>query len=511
MTQAKLVFIPAEHSLKKISRQFFMSFLFGLILPLSFAPFHFSGLALISLAFFYWQVTRTSTRHAFFLGLFFGLGYFGLGTSWVFISIRDYGHLGTLFAAFITLIFLLYLSFFPGIMAFVFKQLSPPPFTVKAGILFSALWVLGEFVRATFLTGFPWLLLGFGQFDMPYNTLFPLIGVFGVGLICCIAATLLTHSVSIELPKRIKTSTAFVILLLAPSLLQTVNWVKEIDHPLSVGIIQANLSMKDKWDERLFWKLMDHYQTEIEQLLGTNVIVMPESAIPLPASYVTDFLGDIHQKAKKANTAILLGIPQTRGTDESIYFNTLIGLGKAKGSYLKQHLVPFGEYIPKPLIYFSAQFGLLDANLKPGDTDQTLMRVQQYPVASLICYELAYNGLLRQQLPQGAWIVSLSDNGWFGHSLAMYQQQQMAQVSSLQTGRYQVVANNVGLSSLINTKGEIITSLAAFRTGVLKATLFPAEGTTPWVHFGDWPTLLFCLIIVLFCLYKRISKRKVNH
>ncbi|MDI9818859.1 MULTISPECIES: apolipoprotein N-acyltransferase [unclassified Legionella] len=476
---------------------FLRAFLFGLLLPLGFAPFHLPGAAILGIALFYAQLCHKRNNSPFLTGLFFGLGYFGLGISWVYVSIHEYGHLNSILSALITLLFLLYLSLFIASMAFVFKKLTIPQLPFYSCLLFSALWVLSEYCRSTFFSGFPWLLLAFGQFDAPGKYLLPVVGVFGTGFLTCIAATLLATSTQLNGAKRYWALSGFVILLLFPLLLKSKDWSALKKEPVTIGIIQANLSMRDKWDEALFWQLLQRYQHNIENLLGTQLIVMPESAIPLPPSYIEEFLTQTHEKAKQAGSAILLGIPKPTTVDENYYFNALISLGKASGFYLKQHLVPFGEYIPKPMQRISEWLAIPNANLVPGKSSQPPIKIHRHPIAALICYELAYGDLLRRQLPQAEWIVSISDDGWFGHSLAMYQQQQIAQVRSLQTARYQVVANNDGLSSVINPKGEILASLPAFTEGVVNTTLFPATGITPWVYFGDTPLLIFCIIIVL--------------
>ena len=511
MTRTTAVQKLARISAKAINYgHLFRAFLSGLLLPLSFAPFHFPGTAILGLALFYAQICRGRSRHALLNGLFFGLGYFGLGTSWVYVSIHEYGHLNNLLSALITLFFLLYLSLYPALMAYIFRKLSTARYAFISCLLFSALWTLFEYFRATILSGFPWLLLGFGQFDAPSKYLLPVIGVLGVGFITCLAATLLSTSIQQKGTKRFIFLASFVLLLLSPSLLKQKVWAQEDPKPISVGVIQANLSMRDKWDENLFWQLLERYKQDAESLLGTKVIVMPESAIPLPPSYVVDFLNEMHIKAKRAGSAIMLGIPQPTTVDENYYYNSLISLGKAQGSYLKQHLVPFGEYIPAFFQDISAWLTIPDANLMPGKSNQRLVKVQKHKIATLICYELAYGDLLRRQLPMAEWIVSISDDGWFGHSLAMYQQLQMAQVRSLETARYQVVANNDGLSSVINTRGEITALLPAFTSGILKAQLFSATGMTPWVYYGNLPILLICALIVLFYTGFRIVRQKVN-
>jgi apolipoprotein N-acyltransferase len=175
-----------------------------------------------------------------------------------------------------------------------------------------------------------------------------------------------------------------------------------------------------------------------------------------------------------------------------------MALGQSNGTYYKQHLVPFGEYIPKPFQAIIRWLKVPFANLLPGPRNQPLVQVHNHPIASLICYELAYPNLLRQQLPNAEWIVSISDDGWFGHSFAMYQQLQMSQVLSLMSGRYQIVSNNDGLSAIIDTQGNIIQSLPTFTADILEDQIYPATGSTPWVFLGDRFPLWLSLILVFY-------------
>lgn len=479
-------------------------FIFGLLFPLGFAPFHLPGMAIIGMAFFYHGLRSPSLKSPLLSGFLFGLGAFGLGTSWVYVSINEYGHLHSILAAFITFLFLSYLSFFPAIVAYVFSKLDFKNQPLYSGLLFSTLWILGEFARASLFSGFPWLLLGVGQFDTPLKFLLPITGVFGSSFLSCFAATLLSNGIKAQGRQRSFYLLSVVGLILFPLLFKSLSFIKEEGKAISVGIIQANLSMRDKWDEKFFRELMQLYQKNIEQSLGTELIVMPESAIPLPSMYVGNFLQRLEAKAKAAGSAILLGIPEPAHWDENTYFNTLLGMGKAKGSYLKQHLVPFGEYIPWPLQGLSNLLGFPAANIASGESNQNLIQMQNHPIASLICYELAYGSLLRQQLPAAHWIVSISEDGWFGHSLAMYQKLQMAQVLALETGRFHVLSNNNGLSSVINTEGKIIDSLPAFSTGILQTHLFAASGSTPWVRFGDAPILWLSFLSIGMIVLARI-------
>ena len=482
------------------------SFFAGLLIPFGFAPFHLPGLTILGIALLYAQLRYQTLRQSFLTGFVFGLGFLGLGVSWVYISIHNYGHLNPLLSALITLLFVIYLALYPGLAAVLYNKLSIRRPLIFSCFLFSAIWCLVEYLRSTFMGGFPWLLLGFGQLDTPLRYLLPIIGVYGVGFLATLAATFLVTATQTFEFKRYMWLAAFIGVLLVPSILKNQQWTSISEKPLSVGVIQANLSMRDKWDESLFWQLLMKYKQGIDQLMGKKkLIVMPESAIPVPESYVSDFIDTINKEATKVGSSILLGIPQPTNLEETYYYNTLIALGTAQGKYVKQHLVPFGEFIPQPFEQLIHWLGIPSANLKPGKGNQPLIQVHDHLIATLICYELAYPQLLRKQLPDAEWIVSISDDGWFGHSLAMYQQLQMAQVLSMQTGRFQVVSNNDGLSSIINTQGNITASLPALSSGILEADIYPATGATPWIYLGDMPALLISLLMVLFSV---ISQKK---
>ena len=503
MNQPSATYKPTSLAIASTRYGFlFRAFFAGLLIPFGFAPFHLPGLTILGIALLYAQIKSQTLKQSFLTGFVFGLGFLGFGVSWVYISIHEYGHLNALVSTLITLLFVVYLALYPGLVAVLYNKLSTRRSLLFSCLLFSSIWCLVEWLRSTFIGGFPWLLLGFGQIDTPLKYLLPIVGVYGVGFLTCLAATFLVTTTQALQFRKYLWLLAFIGVLLAPSILKYQQWTTISDTPISVGVIQANLSMRDKWDESLFWQLLQQYKQSISQLMGKKkLIVLPESAIPVPESYVSDFIDSINLQATQSGSSVLLGIPQPADSDEAYYYNTLISLGEAHGSYVKQHLVPFGEFIPQPFEQLIHWLGVPSANLKPGEKNQSLIQVHNHPIATLICYELAYPQLLRQQLPKAEWIVSISDDGWFGHSLAMYQQLQMAQVLSMQTGRYQVVSNNDGLSSIINTQGNIIASLPALSSGILESDVYPATGATPWTYLGDMPTLFISLLTLLFsCL-----------
>jgi apolipoprotein N-acyltransferase len=481
-------------------------FLAGVVAPFGFAPFHIPAFTLLSLAFLYANLQHCSRKQSIILGFFYGIGYFGFGVSWVIISIHDYGHLNYFASGIITSLFVMYLALFPALVSYLFKRLELKERRLRSLILFSTLWCLGEYIRATLFSGFPWLLVGTPLIDTPIKYIAPLLGIYGLSLLTAFISALLTLALSQNSKNRYYYWVGIVLLLITPLACKNTSWSQIKEESISVGAVQANLSMRDKWDETLFWNLLKFYEQQINKLLGKQLIILPESAIPLPANYLDKYLGKLNKKTLKAHSALLVGILQPTNESEVNYYNSIITLGNAKGKKLKRHLVPFGEYIPKFLLAMNQWLGLPAPNLVPGKK-QPLIQIANHPIASLICYEIAYPKLLREQMPKAQWIVSISDNGWFGHSLASYQQLQMAQMLSLLTGRYQVVVNNDGLSSVIAANGELIKSLPSFSSGLLQSTIYPASGLTPWIIWYEYPALIFCAFFLIYILFMQTRIR----
>ena len=490
-----------DASIRAKANTYLFIFVAGLLAPLGFAPFHMPGITILSLAFLFSVLLNCQIKEGFTLGFIYGVGYFGVGVSWVIISIHDYGQLNYFLSGMATLMFVFYLALFPALVAYLFKKLESNHNKLVTMLLFSTLWCLSEYLRSTLFTGFPWLLIGTTQIDTPLRYLAPLIGIYGLSLFCIFTATLLTIAIRENSIKRYYYLILFILILIVPSIGKNIQWTDVKKDPVTVGIIQANLSMRDKWDDALFWDLLKFYDKAIDKLLGKQLIILPESAIPLPASYLDDYLLKLNDKALKAKSAIMLGILKPSNDREDNYYNSVISLGQAEGEHLKHQLVPFGEYIPKPFVAINRWLNLPEPNILSGKTEKDLIKISDQPIASLICYEIAYPNLLRLQLPLARWIVSISDNGWFGRSLASYQQLQMAQMLSLITGRFQIVVNNDGLSSVINNNGNIVDGLPPFSSGILQSEVFPAEGVTPWVILYDFPVLLFCSFFLIFILY----------
>lgn len=480
----------------------------GLLLPLSFAPFHFPGLAILGIAILFSELQNKPLKTAALIGFIFSLAFMGVGISWIFISINLYGHLNIFLSGLITITFVIYLSIFYAIQAVTFSLLQNYSSKLMSALTFSACWCICEYLRANFATGFPWLIIGFGQIDSPLKYLLPYIGIYGVSFCTCLASCLLCHAVKKKTSSKSYENIPYLISFLAIILLpiglkHTKHQINELNK-IPVGVVQANLSMHEKWDEAIFEKMLKRYENGINNLkTNAKLIVLPESAIPVPEIYAYDFMNKIQQINEKHEIQTLIGLPKQVGQKNELYYNALTSFGSEKRAYLKQHLVPFGEYIPKPFYKITSYLEIPDAAMIKGPTNQPLLKHNNLPFATLICFEVAYPEILRAQMPKAQWIVSVSDAGWFGHSLAIYQLLQMSQSLSIMTNRYQVVANNNGLSAIIDSEGKIINSLPAFRSMDLYGKIHSLNTKTIWIKYGDSPYIYLCIVIIIIALFKK--------
>lgn len=464
------------------------SFFLGLVYPLGFSPFHYSSILYLSLLFFIHQLYHS--KSLFKEGYLFGLGLALAGTSWIYHSIHQYGHLAPPLALAITCLFIMYVAMFYGLFNTLHYIYTRKSYEYLKPLITASIWTLCEYIRSQLFGGFPWLVLGFSAIDTPLQNLLPWFGIYAPGFILVLALACFARMHNRLLP------IIGVMLIWIPQYLP-LHFTNTPHLKVNIAMIQGNVKMQDKWNEVVFWKQFNFYYHEIVALLKPQqVIVLPEAAISVPSSFLTQEIAILHKLALQNNTALVLGIPQPSPDDRDNYYNGILGLGKASGTYFKQQLVPFGEYIPHVFQKLLEYLNIPMVNTIPGQTSQQLISIFNQSVASLICYEIAYPEILRHQLPQAQWIISQSDDGWFGHSLALSQHLQMAQTLSLMAHRDQVFVNNNGLSSLIDANGHILSQIPAWQRRHLQGTIHSHDEKTPWMQWGDRPISILVLIIL---------------
>lgn len=476
-------------------------FLAGGLLPLAFAPLSIYILAALCPAWLLYSWLNCDSKTAFWRGLWFGIGYFGVGISWVFISIHRYGNSSALLAGILTLLFVLILALFPAMQGWllrrIIKKASP-----KLFIAFPASWVLFEWLRSWIFTGFPWLLLGDSQNTSPLAGYIPIFGEFGVSFLVTLTASFIIFIVtSSRKPLKLIAFLSLIFMWGIGYGLKYVNWTEPYGKPLTVTLVQGNIPQQLKWSAEYLNNILQTYVDLTRPHWQSQLIIWPEGSIPLPKSIAANFIDELQAQSINSDTQLILGIP-SEASDPKKYYNSLILLGKNTGEYHKRHLVPFGEYVPfekwlRGLIGF---FDIPMSDFISGPTIQKNLQVNDLKIAPFICYEIAYSELVRTQLPEANVLLVISDDAWFGESFAPAQHLQIAAVRAMQTQRYVMISTNNGITAIVTPEGKVQTSILPFTTTTLTDVINGRANATPWVRWGNTPIILLMAIMLLFCM-----------
>ncbi len=432
-------------------------------------------------------------------GFLYGLGLFGAGVSWVYVSLHHYGNMPAPLALFTVVLFVALLALYPAALGFVqarfFRCHRGAWFMV---VVLPALWALFEWWRGWFLTGFPWLALGYSQASTWLAGYAPWLGVYGVSLACAVTAGLLAQCM--RAPRRcLRTWLPLVALVWAGGWAAgSIEWVRPQGAPLSAVLVQGNVSLTAKWRASERGAIVTHY-LELSRIgLGGDLIVWPEAAIPASLDEVGHLVETLQLLAARHGTDFLVGAVE-RAPEQRDYYNSAVLLGAAPGIYRKRHLVPFGEFLPlKPLLGWMLDYLHIPmSDFRAGPSHQPLLVAAGRPLGVTICYEDAFGEEVIAALPHAVLLVNLSEDAWFGDSLAPHQRLQMARLRARETGRPMLRVANTGPSVAIDHRGEILARAPSFRPFALPVRVQPMTGATPYARFGNLPVVLWLAGLVL--------------
>ncbi len=488
-----------------------VAILAGAALPLAFAPCNWWWLAILSPAalLWVWQDAIIFPGQAFSLGLLYGLGMFGVGVSWVFVSIYWYGKTNIPISAGITLLLVLLLASFIATQGYLLKRFFRGSSTTFWLLGFPSSWVLFEWIRGWLFTGFPWLYLGYTQIDSPLSGYAPIFSVYGVS-----TAVALTSGALITLLNGRRNAKIIACLVLAlvwsmGFLLKTQEYTTAYPQPFTVSLVQGNIEPFDKFTQQDPIRSVERsYGTLTQDAWGSDLILWPESAIPEPLPPSQPFVDDLTKVAAEHHSTLITGVQFVNENGE--FHNSLIALGDGRGIYHKYHLLPFGDYVPfeqwlRGLIHF---FDLPMSSFVPGPEQQNLISAGPLLLDPLICYEIAFPEQVRETLRNANAIITLSEDGWFGSSWGPHQHLQIAQMRALETGRYVLRSTTSGITAIIDPKGNLTATAPQFQATVLKGTFQSMNGETPWVKIGLLPLLISLLLaFVLPGSFKKSYRR----
>jgi len=457
----------------------------GGVLPLGFAPFRVSVLIPVTLAVLWRLWDGRSPAAAARIGFAWGAGAFLTGTYWLYISIHIFGQAPVFLAVILMLGLVAIMAVYPALVGYAVACLAPAG-PVRWLLVLPGLWVIVEWLRGWLFSGFPWLSLGYGMVDGPLRGFAPLLGVHGVSLATAMLAGGLVTLYAGGRGLRLASAVLIALVVLVGQVLAGIQWTRPGDRTLGVALIQGAVPQDRKWLPEQRQPTKDLYLGLTGAELGRDLIVWPEAAIPAVVSEELDYLEEVMTEARESGTTVVLGMLE-QDTGDGRYFNSLLVLGDRRAVYRKRHLVPFGEYFPVPEFVreWMRLMSLPYADITPGPARQAPLPVAGILAAPSICYEDAFGAEQLDFLPAAGILLNVSNDAWFGDSIAPHQHLQIARMRSLEAGRHLLRATNTGVSAVIAPDGTVIARSPQFETHVLTADIHPHSGATPYVRSGN--------------------------
>jgi apolipoprotein N-acyltransferase len=479
----------------------------GLALPLlagaasvlGFAPFYAWPVPIVALALLFhaWQRSGSPLQAAL-SGFVFGLGLFLAGVSWVFVSLHYFGSMPLVFAAIATFLFCVYLALFPALAGWAVARFTPAGSGER--LLFAAAaFVLLEWVRGRLFSGFPWLTFGTSQAPAsPLVGFAPIVGGYGTSLAMAACAAMLVAMIGARTSRRLVLAAAIALLFVAGAAARWASWTAPAGPPVSIALLQGNVPQQIKWQEEIRTRTLLAYR-EMIFAARANVVVIPETALPAFLDQLpVDYMDSIREHAKREGKEVLLGTverePRAGGEE---YFNSLVRITGAGGSYRKRHLVPFGEFIPAGFRWVLAILHIPMSDFSRGSATQPPLEAAGVRFGVAICYEDIFGEEVIDALPAAQVLVNVSNDAWFGESWAAEQHLQSSQMRAIESGRWMVRSTNTGASAAIDPKGRVVSRLPPFTAGTLVEQVVPHDGATPYARWGNGPALALAFLMAL--------------
>ena len=485
-----------------------IALLAGAALAAAFAPLNLWPLAVLAPALLMWLWQGATPREAAALGFWFSFATFAAGTYWLYISVHGFGGAPLWLAAFLMLGLVGIMGLYHAGLGYVAARWLPPQGALRWLMALPAAWLLMEWWRGWFLSGFSWLSLGYSQTDTWLAGFAPLTGIYGISallLVCAGALTMLVCGGRRDRP-------AALIALILPWLIGAAfyhrSWTHPSGAPVAVALVQGAIPQDEKWQESNRETTLRRYRALTDTVLGTALIVWPESAPADLANDIAPYINSLYRDARAHGSAIVMGVLRADVSPEggTRYFNSVLALDARQFSwYDKHHLVPFAEFFPVP--HFVREWMRLMtlpySDFTRGGPDQAPLAAAHLRLGTTVCYEDAYGSSMLEVLPRADALVNVTNDAWFGHSSARYQHLQIARMRALEEGRFMVRAANDGITAVIGPHGEVIARAPEFTPATLVSHIIPYAGLPPYAHVGNWLVVSLAALALAYGLWVR--------
>ena len=466
-----------------------IAFLAGAASVFAFAPFGLEPLAFLTLALLIHFWIDAPPRRCAWLGFWFGLGLFGAGVSWVYVSLSRFGGMPPVLAGIATALFCAFLALFPAAAGWMQARI-PAPAGIRACLLIPAAWVLFEWTLTWIFTGFPWLAIGYTAAGWPLQGYAPLGGVYAVSFVTVAIAGMLW----LVAQHRPMFLIAIVAVVGVGEALRRVEWSQKAGEPVSVALLQGNIEQEMKFrPERAATILLTY--ARLAEGTRARLVIFPETALPAFLDRIDPaYLALLESVGKRNQGDLLVGVPFRRGEE---YYNSVVALGTSpRQLYHKVHLVPFGEFVPPGFGWTLRVLSIPLSDFSRGAPERAPLEVAGQRVAMNICYEDVFGAEIARSLPEATMLVNVSNVAWFGDSLAPAQHLAIARLRAIETGRMHLTATNSGITAAIDRDGRVLKRLPQFTEDRLEIEAQGYTGATPYVKLRDWPVVLLSLAIL---------------
>ncbi len=477
---------------------------------MAFAPVGVWPLAVASPAVLIWLWQGATPRLAARLGFAFSVGTFAAGTWWLYVSIHGFGQAPVWVALLLMLGLVSIMAAYQALLGWVVARWLPRTGAWRWMVGIPALWLLAEWWRGWFLTGFSWLSLGYSQTDTWLAGLAPVGGTYFVSALLLLGAGSLVTLLQAGVPRRVRAVAAAALLLPWPLGLAAgrVEWTRDSGPPVGVAIVQGAIPQDQKWLDANRDTTLALYRDLTSQVRGVPLIVWPEAAAPDLANNLVPYLQQMATQVGERGSTLVMGVlraDRPEGSRETLYFNSVLALGAEFAFYDKHHLVPFAEFFPVPAFVRSwlRLMSLPYSDFNRGPAVQAPLPAAGLKLATTICYEDAYGSSQLPALATATALVNVTNDAWFGRSSARYQHLQISRMRAIEAQRFMVRAANDGVSAVIGPRGELLAIAPEYRAAVLRSTIVPRTGLPLYARTGNWPVLLLALLFGAAAVWRR--------
>ncbi len=474
----------------------------GAVTSFAFAPYGLFPLAIAGPAILFLLWEGATPRQAARAGFLFGVALFGAGTWWIFTAVYEFGQTPLWLAIFIMVVVLAIKGSYYLLLGWLVARASRLRRALRLLVLLPGAWLVMEWVRGWMFTGFPWLQLGYAHSD---NWLIGLAPVGGIHLITLLTAVLAGALVLLLLGsarERVAAVVAAVAIWGSAFAAREGNWTAPAGEAMPIALVQGAIPQDDKWLVEHRTTTLERYHALNREALGARIIVWPESAIPVLAHEAEPFLDLIRREGRAAGSDVMVGLLSFDFETSEIRNGLYSMSADGDGWYFKRRLVPFGEFFPVPAFVrkWMRLMSLPYYDMTPGADHQAPLSAGGQKLIATICYEDAYGGDQLDALATATLLVNATNNAWFGDSAAPHQQLQMARFRAREAGRWLMRSTSNGITAVIAPDGTIVARAPQFVPVVLKSTVQPRTGLTPYARVGNLPVLAAAFLMIAFSL-----------